>query len=55
MKSYKKQYQGFKIQGDTAFAKGRRMTRYPSNKTIEKLKALKIKEIVWQNGDFIAL
>lgn len=37
----------------TYYAKGRKMWRYPSNRTIERLKAKGYREMVWGNGDFI--
>ena len=37
----------------TCFAKGRKMWKYPSAKTLDKLREHGIREIVWQNGDFI--
>ena len=39
----------------TCFAKGRKMWQYPSAKTIDFLRKRGIREIVWQNGDFIYL
>lgn len=46
-----KKYLTYEIQGDTAFAKGKKMGSL-SNKTIEALKKLKVTHIVWRNGDF---
>ena len=37
----------------TYFAKGKKMSKYPTNRTINKLKKLGYREMVWRNGDFI--
>lgn len=39
----------------TYYAKGKRMYQYPANSTICRLRAKGFREIVWRNGDFIAL
>lgn len=50
-------FNGYKIENNTAFSKAKKMypNRYPTNSTIEKLKKMGIKQIVYQNGDFITL
>ncbi len=37
----------------TYYAKGKKMYQYPANSTIEKLKKLGYRLVVWQNGDFL--
>lgn len=39
----------------TYYARGKRMWRYPSNRTIERLKKQGYHKIVWDNGEFILL
>lgn len=39
----------------TYFAKGKKMWRYPSHRTLVRLKSKGYNEIVWQNGDFITI
>ncbi len=49
-----KHFRTFKISGTTAYAKGERMN-YPSNSTIEALRARGVRQIVWGNGSFLTL
>lgn len=51
------EWNSYKLEGDTAFAKAKKLytNRYPSNNTIKRLKQMGIKQIVYQNGDFITL
>lgn len=51
----KNNYYGYKLQGSTAYAKGKSLKAYPANSTIAKLKELGIKQIVYTNGSFISL
>ena len=48
-----KKYLSYEIQGSTAFASGYKMSKYPSNRTIEKLRNESVRTIIWRNGDFI--
>lgn len=49
-----KKYLSYEIQGKTAYASGRKM-RYPSNRTIEKLREKGVRTIIWSNSDFILI
>lgn len=48
-----KKYLNYEIQGNTAYASGYKMSRYPSNRTIEKLRNENVRTVIWRNGDFI--
>lgn len=50
-----KKYLTYEIQGNTAYASGRKMSRYPSNSTIEKLRREGVRMIIWRNSDFILI
>ena len=50
-----KKYLSYEIQGSTAFASGYKMSRYPSNRTIEKLRSAGVSTIIWRNGDFLQI
>ena len=39
----------------TYFCKGKKMYKYPSRRTIERLIAKGYSEMVWQNGDFLCI
>lgn len=39
----------------TYYARGRKMWRYPSNRTIKRLRDQGYRRIVWDNGDFLLI
>lgn len=50
-----KKYLSYEIRGKTAFASGQKMSKYLSNRTIEKLRSEGVYTIIWRNGDFILI
>ena len=47
-------YKTYRIHGQIAFAIGHKL-HYPHNSTITALKRLGVREIVWNNGDFLEI
>lgn len=39
----------------TYFSKGKKMYKYPSSRTLERLRKKGYTEIVWCNGDFLSI
>lgn len=48
-------YKNYEFIGNKAYAKGKRLTRKPTEKTLEEFKKRGVTEIIWGNGDKMVL